>query len=246
MKFTVFVSLALALCAIVSAQMEDLRLTEGATGAAVVHAVVDTIQESGIFSDDNKLLRRIAYVATQDGEAKSVNSRGRFGMWQLQADAFVETWTNMNIQSQRDAILETFGIDWLLVVPKDLSIPLYGGLAARLFLATISEPIPAQENIEGQASYWKSYYGTARQDGTPTEFTVEVFRLEQIERKPAVNGINVLYTYRLHLGCKLYTSYKGVIERSTAVLQCTNLAGLLGLLCHHRMYLLMDFSITSV
>ncbi len=188
MKFAVFVSFAVAFCASVSAQV-DLRLTEGATGAVVVHAVVDTIQDSGIFSEDNNLLRRIAYVATQDGETK-FKTRGRYGIWQVPLSAFRETRSNVNIQAQRDEILATFGMNWLQVMPSDLSTPLYGGLAARLFLATFPEPIPQQGDIEAQAMYWKRYYGTALTDGTTIGFTKKVMRLEQTERKPAVvNGV---------------------------------------------------------
>jgi hypothetical protein len=65
----------------------DLTTTDRATGSAVVEAVVDLIHQSCIFDDDRLLLRRIAYVETQDGIADNTfiyaGSDFYGGIWQV-------------------------------------------------------------------------------------------------------------------------------------------------------------------
>jgi hypothetical protein len=65
----------------------DLTLTDRATGGEVVDAVVDLIRQSCIFDNDRLLLRRIAYVETQDGAAANTfsNNSSPFygGIWQV-------------------------------------------------------------------------------------------------------------------------------------------------------------------
>lgn len=49
---------------------------------------------------------------------------------------------------------------------------MYSGLAARLFLARISAPIPT--DLESQAQYWKTHYNTAAGKGTVKKFIDDV------------------------------------------------------------------------
>ena len=47
----------------------DLTLEPGQTGSAVVEAVTNMIQEAcQLFTDDRQMLRRIAYVESEDGD----------------------------------------------------------------------------------------------------------------------------------------------------------------------------------
>ena len=65
----------------------DQTVEEKAVGADVVQAAVDLVQGSCIFSDDKLLLRRLAYVATTDGEdAHTFQRNGEDyygGIWQV-------------------------------------------------------------------------------------------------------------------------------------------------------------------
>ncbi len=72
-----------------------------------------------------------------------------------------------------------FKIDWMDVEWVDLRKPLYSGLAARLFLSTILQPIPHIADINGQAEYWKTNY-TDGSSGTEKDFvdTVEALKRE--------------------------------------------------------------------
>ena len=67
---------------------------------------------------------------------------------------------NPSLQAYHDKISDLFGINWEKVEWKDLRQPFLSGLAARLYLQTIEEPIPETSDIEGQAKYWKQHYNT--------------------------------------------------------------------------------------
>ncbi len=74
-------------------------------------------------------------------------------------DKFLSTQANSTPNVERhDAIRESFNIDWPSVQWSDLRIPLYSGIAARLFLLNISDTEPIPCNVPGQAAYWRTYY----------------------------------------------------------------------------------------
>ena len=61
---TLIITQVLAFCA---CQSVDLTIVPESSGTAVVFASVSRIQLANIFPDDNRLLRRVAYVETRDG-----------------------------------------------------------------------------------------------------------------------------------------------------------------------------------
>jgi len=71
-----------------------------------------------------------------------------------------------------DQIKAKLGIDWTNTRWEDLEKPLYSGLAARLYLARISAPIPSA--LEAQAQYWKTHYNTSAGKGTKEKFVEDV------------------------------------------------------------------------
>ena len=140
---------------------QDLTRVPNAKGRGVVDAVVDLIQESGIFPDDKRLLRRIAYVETKDGTG--INYRQNRGIWGVTRDMMLETKVDERLRSKRNEIFTTFNIDWIRVrSPPELNKPLYSALAASLFLSTITEPIPERGDIDGQAEYYRQHYPSVK------------------------------------------------------------------------------------
>ena len=156
MKAVIVSILVICTCAVAR---EDLTRMPKAKGGDVVRTVVDMIQESEIFPDDKQLLRRIAYVETKDGY---VNYRRKQGIWGITREMLLKTKDDQSLQLNRNAISTTFNISWPGVRISELSKPLYSGLAARLFLSTISEPIPEQGDIDGQADYYKRHYPSGK------------------------------------------------------------------------------------
>ncbi|XP_013385192.1 collagen alpha-1(VII) chain [Lingula anatina] len=139
----------------------DVTREDRGRGTEVVEAVVDLIQSSCIFPNDNMLLRRIAWVETKDGTRNdSFTPRHGHphlgGIWQVTKSAFKDTKSDPNLASLRSAVEEHFLVNWTSLSWRDLGTPLYSGLAARLRLAQHSRDLP--RDLEGQAMYWNTHY----------------------------------------------------------------------------------------
>lgn len=163
---------------VVSSQGIDLTIVSEAKGKDVVLSVVSKIHSSGIFTFDNQLLRRIAWVESKDGtDSNTFRVDNHGGIWQVDETLFLETQNssrNLGLETKHKKIREFFNIDWPTVTWEDLRKPLYSGLAARLFLSIIEEPIPLASDIDGQAEYWNQYYNTS---GTAGKFEQDVMEL---------------------------------------------------------------------
>lgn len=152
----------------VSGRTVDSTRQVGANGTCVVSATVSLVQESRVFPRDNRMLRRLAYVETRDGESVETYREGYFGgIWQVNREIFYET-LNTTIHPQLLSIysdlVAVFGIDWLTVQWEDLAAPLFSALAANLYFTVVNESIPQAGNISGQASYWKTFYNSRASD----------------------------------------------------------------------------------
>ncbi|KAJ7349516.1 hypothetical protein OS493_038869, partial [Desmophyllum pertusum] len=142
-------------------------------GASLVKKVVDTINDLGIFPNDRKFLSRVAWVESKYGEDPGTYRSGYHGgIWQVDKIGYRETVTQQGLKKYWDKIDAKLGIDWTETTWEDLEKPLYSGLAARLFLARISAPIPT--DLPPQAQYWKTYYNTSAGKGTVQKFIDDV------------------------------------------------------------------------
>lgn len=161
----------------VKAQGQDLTRTPESSGTPVVLATVGLIRESGIFSDDRQLLRRIAWVESRDGTDSQTYRQGfHGGIWQVDLTAFQNTQnTTFGLVSTFREIQRHFGIDWQSVRWEDLRKPLFSALAARLILSNVTESIPLASDVVAQASYWRRYYNNA---GAEARFIADVMALE--------------------------------------------------------------------
>ncbi len=123
-------------------------------------------------------LKRIARVESDLGRHSGTFRQGYFGgIWQVDRIGFDETKnlrSHPGLSRLHDEIKQRFswgglpGVDWSKTSWEDCTIPAYSCVAARLYLATISEAIP--QSLEGQANYWKKYYNTAAGAGTAQHF----------------------------------------------------------------------------
>ena len=150
----------------------DERILEyGSNGTSAVLLTIAYIEQSTVFSDDNAILRRIAYVETRDGTRASDN------IWAVSQEALQLTQDSDNptLNVKHNLITQEFNIDWISVELDDLRRPLYSGIAARLFVFLAPEKIPNSNDIEGQAQFWKQYYNT---NGSINEFTGAAYELE--------------------------------------------------------------------
>lgn len=147
--------------------------TAKAKGPSVVEAVVDKINELGIFPSDHKLLCRIAWVESKYGQDRRTYRTGYHGgIWQVDSIGHLETRTRSGLLKYWNAINTKLGIDWTRTTWSDLEKPLYSGLAARLYLARIPARIPT--DLSSQAQYWKIHYNTKTGRGSAQKFENDV------------------------------------------------------------------------
>ena len=168
MTATAYLTAALVLLAAVSfATGNDVLSQVNANGSAVVLEAVGALQRSGVFGDDNEILRRIAFIETRDGTQPS-NAGG--GIWAVNESRFLQTQNlqaNARLPAKLQQIQASFQIDWLQVQRRDLCEPLYSAIAARLVLYLAPRVIPPANNLEAQARFGVQYYNP---DGNEEDF----------------------------------------------------------------------------
>ncbi|ESN97759.1 hypothetical protein HELRODRAFT_193192 [Helobdella robusta] len=149
----------------------DETLVERARGFAVVQSVCAKINLACIFPEDKLILRRIAYVESNDGLDGDAYQPGYYGgIWKVDESNFLATKSlNPSLQS---SIYAEFNIDWKTVSWKDLLKPFYSGLAARIYLSMVSPNIP--RSAEDQALLWNQNY---RKNGQTSVFVDKVNKL---------------------------------------------------------------------
>jgi hypothetical protein len=145
-------SVVLFAATICTALSVDRTVEQGASGADVVLA---TIESSGVFNSDKRILRRIAYVETRDGAASPPNG----GIWNASQEAFEETQQNSLLSQLKLQINVAFSTEltqsnvnsYESLQWEDLRQPLWSALAARLTLFVIEstrERLPTSSDVQ--------------------------------------------------------------------------------------------------
>ena len=178
---------SIAVFPLVSAQAAvDLTLENEQTGTSVVLATISKIREENIFSDDNRLLRRVAFVESRDGTAPDTFREGyNGGIWQVDEMVFQFTQsTALNPQLVEvggiyQRLLESsLRVNWRAVRWADLRVPLFSALAARIYFELSSLKIPPIGNVKAQGQFWKDSNFNTREEDTVAFFVEEVNLLE--------------------------------------------------------------------
>ena len=179
---TILVSLLVSRC---QGQIagQDLTLGLEAVGTDVVLASIGRIDQSEVFTSDNRLLRRIAYAETRDGvDINTFRAGYNGGIWQVDEAIFNQTQNtaaNPGLLQLYPQLMASFGIDWPNATTwADLRRPLFSALAARLFFTTVSDPIPVAGDLRGQGEYWKNNYNSDAAD-TVQGFIDSITELEE-------------------------------------------------------------------
>lgn len=145
-------------------------------GSAIVDVSVHKITQSGIFTNDNYFLRRLAFVETRDGmDADTYRDGYNGGIWQLDESKYqatVQAARSNSLTVEFQGIYDSFGIVWKNTQWYDLRIPFFSALGARLYLGLIDSPIPFSFNISGQGVYWFDEYTSS--NGSVQEFISSV------------------------------------------------------------------------
>ena len=164
----------------------DLTLQPETNGTLVVQACLAKISQSSIFStNDQQMLRRIAYVETHDRtDADTYTNTSNGEIWQLSETKYTatkNTGSNTQLQQQVQGISTSFGINWLTTQWVDLRKPFYSALAARLYMQVITVSIPLASDLSSQGTYWANYYTSS--GGSQSQYVSAVNQLQSIEGK---------------------------------------------------------------
>ena len=180
--FLLFVSSCLS-CA------EFPQLPEGmsTSGSEVVNKVLEIIECSGVFEHDHSFMRRLAYVETKDG----TEGQGTTGIWNvtvqhLQAMNYLVVLGNTELSEVSNKICTELGVNILRALrnnkSQDLSNPLVSGVVARFYLHYVAvvngQQIPPAEDINGQATFWKSHFKMNAETATVNHFKERVDELK--------------------------------------------------------------------
>ena len=129
----------------------------------------------------------MAYVESRDGTDPGTFREGyNGGIWQVDEMILRQTQNdNMYpILSSPggifDRLLEELNVNWSAVVWRDLRVPLFSGLAARIFFELADSDIPPRENICDQAIFWKSSGFNTNEFGSVISFVEAIIELESI------------------------------------------------------------------
>ena len=166
----------------------DMTKTEGATGIDVVFATVLRIQESGVFSDDNRFLRRVAFAESKDGitpDTFGAISSYNGGIWQVD-EAILQETQDINLHPELIAnggiyqrlAGSSLSVDWSAATWQDLQAPLFSGLAARIFFELANSDIPPIGDVQAQGEFWKSSGFNNNIDDTVESFVEAITSLE--------------------------------------------------------------------
>lgn len=164
---------------ITCAATQNIIYQAGAAGSEATLLSIGSIQQSGVFGDDNELLRRIAYTETRDGTLSNTYRSGYHGgIWAVDEAEFLKTkntvqYTRLPAKFQR--IQLHYGINWSTVQWLELRKPLYSAFAARLVLYIAPRSIPSADDLPGQAQFWVAHYNG---DGDPSNFVTTSSGLE--------------------------------------------------------------------
>ena len=165
-KEAVIVILCFVCClyARVDAQARDLTLEPDTSGSDVVRAAVAKVltasrDQTRIFGNrlNYWLLRRIAYVETEDGTAENTYSDANYhgGIWRVSEEVFNSIGTDSRIQEYRTAVETAFDIRWDETFSwRELRKPLYSVLATALNLVAITDKNCLSSNTVEQATCW--------------------------------------------------------------------------------------------
>ena len=156
-------------------------------GSLVVQAVIDKIESLNYFNSDdssaNIFVRSVAYVQTRDGTIG--NQKG--GIWAMTQAKLDIVSTSVNRPELRDKLkLKCVKKIGELFNESSMNIPLYSGLAARLYLETFL-PIEHLSTISTQAHVWASKFNT--EPNLTVSYFERIVSGDDLEHRKALMGV---------------------------------------------------------
>jgi hypothetical protein len=145
---------------------QDRTIVAGESGANVVQAVLAKLEYSNVFSSNSDMretifMQRMAYVETRDGTEPPrfpTSSNNTGGIWNISPRIFQSTLSQTTlIQSISRSRLLNY-VNWTSEAQVNLSLPLYSGIAIRLYLSMLSVPSPGATSRQVQQNFWIQHF----------------------------------------------------------------------------------------
>ncbi len=145
---------------------QDRTIVAGESGADVVQAVLAKLEYSNVFSSSSDMretifMQRMAYVETRDGTEPPrfpTSSNNTGGIWNISPRIFQSTLSQTTlIQSVSRSRLLNY-VNWTSEAQVNLSLPLYSGIAIRLYLSMFSVPSPGATSRQAQQNFWIQHF----------------------------------------------------------------------------------------
>ena len=164
-----------------TAYLRSVSESSSTTGPKAVNDVLQEVECTGVFEDDNNFMRRLAHVETADGVDETY-----IGIWGNTSCQEVNSLDNdiliFNYSGLINQTCEKLGIN-VLAEKRDcenVKIPLASYVLARFYLHIISVTnniqIPQADDIFGQAEFWELYF--KREDLCAMDFIVKANELK--------------------------------------------------------------------
>ena len=160
----------------VHAQPRDLTLEPDTSGSDVVRAAIAKVltasrDQTRIFGNrlNYWLLRRIAYVESEDGTAENTYNDASYhgGIWRVSEEVFNRIATDLRIRDYRTAVESAFDIRWDETFSwRELRKPLYSVLAAALNLVAITDKNCLSSATVEQAMCWLEHHKRVTDENT--------------------------------------------------------------------------------
>ena len=170
-----------------TAEPIDKTIVQNEGGNQVVHAVLTKLEAcQGYNLTDHRLLRRIAFVQTED------NGTHVGGIWAVDeakvnlVSDMMREWLNSSCRGLLNHNQSLIN-DILRNLTGSINIPIVSGLAASLYLQNLTTmenlSIPLAGDIDGQAGFWYRHYYASDGPMNVTVFTREVKWMDRMESK---------------------------------------------------------------
>ena len=162
--------------------LPDEMIHDNASGPEVVNTVLERLECSGIFEDDHRFMRRLAYIQTSDGDKRG----NKTGIWSITEDRLENMVRGIknNYTHLEGKVCQQFNISITSAVTTSRARgnPLVSGVLARFYLHYVTveygQQIPSADNVSGQAEFWISHFRNNAEAGTKEDFKNNVTCIE--------------------------------------------------------------------
>jgi len=141
--------------------------------AAYVARLIATTLFEAPFPHPRRAFMQMLGIAAQESQLRylrQLNSGPARGLFQTEPRTERDLWKYIHARPHIAAIMEQrCNLTDPDVVHLECNLP-YQVLLCRVYLLRIPEPLPAEDDVPGQARYWKKYYNTAAGRGTEEEY----------------------------------------------------------------------------